>query len=742
MRFFLSLIVAFLLTLPIAQAEDLTIERLVASPALSGASARGVQVSPDGKRVTFLQGRADNQDQQDLWEYNIADGVTRMLVNSSELVAEETLDEVELARRERMRIFASGIIEYQWSPKGDALLFPLGGDIYYLKLGETPRQLTATDATETDAKISPAGGFVSFIREQNLYVINLESGAEEAITSTGGGAISYGMADFAAQEEMYRNTGYWWSPDDRWIAFTRMDETEVKLVNRYEIGADGVTTVPQRYPFAGTPNAVVQLFVFDMKAGATSEIGLGANKDFYLARVNFAPDNTLAVQKQTRDQKRLDLIFVNPWTRNQEVILTEKSKTWVELHSDLTFTKDSSQFIWSSERSGFNHLYLYNRDGSLVRQLSGGITNVSATGRSGGGLRALVENGGRREIWYTGWRVDATENHVFRTSLGDGKTMQMSADGGWYGASVASSGDFYVETGQSPSRPPYTAIRDRDGALLSYIVENALDEGHPYGAFLDGHQPREFASFKVEDGTELFYQITKPTGFDASKKYPAVVFLYGGPGVGQQVRKVWSVDFQQLLARNGYVVFTMDNRGSPNRGRKFADVLYRNMGDYEVRDQVAGTELLKALPYVDADNVGIHGWSYGGYMTLMSLLKSPDTWKAGIAGAPVTNWRLYDTHYTERYMADPNDGDGKYEASSPVTYADRLSDELLIVHGMADDNVFFDNTVQMIDALQKAGKSFDLMTYPGKRHRITGEAQQAHMYHMYKDFFERHLKGQ
>ena len=235
-----------------------------------------------------------------------------------------------------------------------------------------------------------------------------------------------------------------------------------------------------------------------------------------------------------------------------------------------------------------------------------------------------------------------------------------------------------------------------------------------------------------------------PAGFDPARQYPAVVYLYGGPGVEQEVRKAWPIDgrlmgLNQVLARQGYVVFTLDNRGTYNRGKAFEDVIYRNMGGVEVRDQLRGLEWLKSQPFVDPGRVGIHGWSYGGYMTLMLLLKAPGAYAAGISGAPVTNWRLYDTHYTEHYMGDPNDGEGKYEISSPMSYAQNLADPLLIVHGMADDNVFFDHTVQMIEALQQAARPFEMMTYPGKRHRIVGEAENTQLWNLYLDFFRRHL---
>jgi dipeptidyl-peptidase-4 len=369
---------------------------------------------------------------------------------------------------------------------------------------------------------------------------------------------------------------------------------------------------------------------------------------------------------------------------------------------------------------------------------------VAQTSRSGGGVRAVDEEGGM--VWFTGWRETPTESHLYRVPLVGGDIEQITEPGGWHDATVAPDGSFFVDSGEGPLRPPYTAIRSPSGELLTYITENPLDESHPYAPYLAGHRPYEFSTLQTADGTVLQYQLMLPAGFDPANQYPAVVYLYGGPGAGQSVRKVWPIDgrlmgMRQILARHGYVVFTIDNRGTPNRGKAFEDVLYRNMGDYEVRDQLLGLEWLKSQPYVDEDNVGVFGWSYGGYLTLMLLTKSPGSYKAGISGAPVTNWRLYDTHYTERYMGDPNDGDGKYEVSSPITYAENLSDPMLLVHGMADDNVFFDNSVQMIDALQESSRPFEMMTYPGKRHRIVGEAENAHLWNMYLEFFDRNLKS-
>ena len=733
---FPAVLAAAALTTTPAMSKTLTIERLEASPGLDGPAARGVRIAPDGARVTFLRGRDDDRYQLDLWEYHLADGVERRLVDSTALLAApETLDEVEKARRERQRIFNRGIVEYDFAPDGSALLFPLGGDLFHFPLAGAPRRLTDTAATETDARVSPGGAYVSFVRAQNLHLVDLASGEERALTREGGGTVSFGTAEFVAQEEMYRFTGYWWSPDDRWIAYTRVDEAGVTLVDRYEIGAEGVTTIPQRYPFAGEANAVVTLHLLDLASGESREVPFATGDD-YLVRVDFAPDGTLTYQRQSRDQQRLDLVFVDPSTLEQRVVLTERAETWINLHSDLTFFEDGTRFLWTSERDGFRHLYLYGRDGALLRQLTRGSWALAETSRAGGAVRALDEAGG--QVWFVGARETPLERHLYRVALdGASPPQRLTEAGGWHEASVAPDGAFFVDRGEAPDRPPYTAIRRPDGTLLSWVLENPLDDTHPYWPYLDGHVTPKYGTLSAADGTDLYYELLLPPGADRSRPAPAVVYVYGGPG-GARVHRRWSVDFNQLLARSGFAVLTVDNRGTGGRGTAFDDPIYRRLGGVEIEDQVAGARWLAARPEVDGSRIGIWGGSYGGYMTLLALFKAPEVFAAGAALAPVTDWRLYDTHYTERYLGDPAEGDA-YAASSPISYVDGLDDPLLLVHGMADDNVFFDHSVKLMAALQQARKPFELMTYPGKRHRVTGEDERVHLYRMLQDFFRRHL---
>jgi len=389
-----------LLALPVSAAE-LTLERMFDDPELSGPAPRSLRLSPDGRRVTYLRGKQTDQFQLDLWELDTATGSRRLLVDSTRLVEKEPeLSDEEKARRERKRISAfKGIVDYDFSDDGRRLLFPIGGDVYVYDLTAPPdraiRQVTETPAFEIDPRFSPGGRYVAYVREQNLYIYDLAEGRERAVTTQGGDALSFGIAEFVAQEEMDRYTGYWFSDDDSKIAYTRVDESPVAIEERLEIYAGEVRTYRQRYPKAGTANARVDLFVHELDSGETHAIDLGTDPDRYLARVAWFPDHRhLAVQRQTRDQKSLELLKLNARTGKGKVLIRETADTWVELHSDLHFLKRRDGFLWRSARSGFDHLYLYRSDGSLVRQLTRGPWVVTSLGREGESVQAVDEAGG------------------------------------------------------------------------------------------------------------------------------------------------------------------------------------------------------------------------------------------------------------------------------------------------------------------------------------------------------------
>ena len=719
-----------------SQHPELTVERLVGSPSLDGPSLTGVKVSPDGSRITFLKGKESNFRQQDLWEYHIVDGEQRLLVDSDVLLGgtEEQLSEEEKARRERQRIRGSGIVAYYWNQAGTALLFPLNGDLYFLEVGGEPKKLTDSPEFETDVRFSPRGNYVSFIRERDLYVVHVKTGQETRLTTGASDTIANGVAEFIAQEELDRDTGYWWAPDESRIAFTRIDESPVDVLNRYELNPDGtVTTRKQRYPAAGTDNVLIELGVVTVQDPDIQWIDLGEDEDIYLARVNWLADSSgLIFQRLPRDQESIDLVRVDSDGSNPRTIIREDTDVWINLTHNLKGLKQSDDWLWTSERSGFRHIYRFGPNGEMRGALTEGTWVVDTI------VQVDEDNGW---VYFEGFRGNTFEKHLYRVKLDpDPRSVErITRDAGWHDITMGE-GDIFLDRFSAPEIPPQLAVRNKNtGELVEYVVENALDEDHPYFPYIGTHAHSQFGQLPAADGkTMLDYQMILPTDFDPATKYPAILAPYGGPH-GHSVRKDWSVDSNQLLARNGYVVLIVDNRGMYNRGVAFEAPIKNAMGTVEVDDQVAAARWLMDRDYVDPERIGFHGWSYGGYMTLMVLFKAPEIFKVGVAGAPVTDWRLYDTGYTERYLGLPQAPGDVYENSSVFKYADGLKGKLLLIHGMADDNVFFDNSVKLMGVLQQAGVQFDLMTYPGQKHGFRTEPIQKHVAELRLKYFREHL---
>jgi dipeptidyl-peptidase-4 len=717
-----------------AHAEKLTPERVYSDPDLNGPQARGVKLSPDGELVTYLKARPEDQNALDLWAAPVKGGEPFRLIDSKALAPDEkTLSEAEKARRERQRISQHGVVEYDWDDQGRFILVPLDGDLWLAERATGKvRRLTQTPGDEIDGKVSPKGDFVSYVRDQNLYVMDLATGQERALTTDGKGTLSWAVAEFVAQEEMSRFTGYWWSPDERRIALTRVDESGVDVIPRLDIGAQGVKVVEQRYPRAGRPNAVVDLYVEDLSTGAKVKVDLGPNNDIYLARAAWSKDGkTLYVQRQSRDQKRLDLLAVDPASGAARVILTETSPNWVELNDDFR-PLANGDFLWASERSGYNHLYLYDRDGKLIRQVTDGPWPV-------GKVQGVDE--GKGVVLFTASKDTPIEQQLYEVSYRTpGEPHRLTVGSGWWDVTVAQKGGAFVGTFSDPSTPPRTALYAADGQFVRWIEPNTLDAAHPYFKYLDHHRTPTFGVIKAADGEDLHYEILTPPGFDPARKYPVIVSVYGGPHV-QTVQKRWGALTDQLLLEEGYIVFRLDNRGSYNRSVGFKTAIYHRLGTVETQDQLAGVRWLTALPYVDPKRIGVMGWSYGGFMTLTLLTAENSPFAAGAAGAPPTDWQLYDTHYTEQFMGTPKENPEGYAESDLVPHLDRLKPgSLLLMQGMADDNVIFENTTRVMAALQARSIPFELMDYPGERHGIHGNSKKLHLFRTQIEFLDRKLK--
>ncbi len=701
----------------------LTAERLFSDPPLTGALPRDVRVAPDGRFLTCLRVADDDRERVDLWGADLARGTLQCWLNATRLPGAEAPSADERAERERKRLFGHGITSHTWRADGKRLLIEAGGAGYLFDPDSREvRQITPVGERYTNIRLSAQGEFVSYAKGGSLLYTQLASGIERTIARSDNTAISYGKADFLAEEEMHRFDGHWWSPDEAAVAFTRVDVSPVARIHRF--GTDRLRAVEQRYPFAGTDNPVVALGWYDLGTGATHWLHYLDDADDYLARAEFV-GTELAVQVQNRIQNRLRVKLLSPACPGGRVLLEETSATWINLHDNFTPIGDDD-YLWTSERHGTSHLFRY-RDGTC-RQLTRGTGHID---------RILQANPERALV--AGWFETPTERHLYAVALDSGEPARITAPG-WHEVSLSKDGGTLVDCHSDLANPGEIRAGRRD-APLRVVAKTPMDTDHPYHPYLDQHATPILGTLEVEDRQVLHYRLTRPNAAAQSataRGSPLIVWVYGGPGV-QIARNAWPPLVLQLFAQNGFGVLELDNRGSANRGRAFEAPLFRCLGDVEVRDQVAGARYAAGLDWVDARRIGIFGHSYGGYMTLMCLAKAPDQFRAGVSVAPVTDWRLYDTHYTERYLGHPNDNPEGYEASSVFPWLDGLRGKLMVMHGLADDNVLFAHTSKLLGALQQRHVPFELMTYPGAKHALQERDVAIHRFNLILDFFKRNL---
>jgi len=719
------------------QAAELTLERVFGSPGLDGPSPRALKLSPDGNWLTVLRNRENDRDRYDLWGYDRRTGEWRMLVDSEALGSGRELSEAEKMQRERLRIGnLSGIVTYDWSADSQALLVPLDGDLYLARLDGSTQRLTDTEASELNPTLSPTGAHVSFVRDRRLWTGRLGQEPRPVTPEEASELVTWGEAEFVAQEEMDRHTGYWWSPGDRRIAVARVDESPVGVVTRAAIGATGTRVFEQRYPAAGTPNADVRLFVIDPDGRNQVEVELGPERDIYIARVDWAPDGSaLYVQRQDRGQTKLDMLKVDPATGAAQVLFTEQAAEghWINLSSDYRFLRDGS-LIWWSERSGFGHLYHF-ANGSWTQ-----LTGVAPDGGEWVVTKLVGVDQAEGRVFYTATKDDVLAQQVYSAPLATPmQTTRLSDPAFDNRAQMDSAGKTLVVSRSSDTQPPQVYLADAAGERLAWVEENRLDASHPYAPFLPGHRSATYGTIPGVDGQPLHYMMITPE-MEPGKRYPVFFQHYGGPG-SQTVSRGWNGALVQAIVDAGYIFFEIDNRGSPNRGVAFEKPIYRAMGTVEVEDQRLGAEFLKTLDYVDPAKIAIYGWSYGGYMTLKQLAADPGLYAAGISGAPVTRWELYDTHYTERFMGTPQADAAAYAQSTAIDGALDIKDPLLLIHGMADDNVVFENSSELIAAMQNAPVPFEMMLYPGHTHRVAGPKISVHLWNTIFDFLKRNGVG-
>jgi len=722
--------------------QKLSLEDVARYPRPGMIVPRHVEFTPDGRAVAYLFS-AEGSLVQGLWRYDIATGERRQVVGepAGSATPEPARSLDEDLRRERARVREVGVTDFQFARAGTdgplVLLVPLDGGLHIAR-GAAP--LTRLDASEgaLDARLSPDGSRVAFVRGAELYVAPTDGSAPpRRLTSGAGNGVTNGLAEYIAQEEMGRAEGYWWSPDGTRLAYVQADSSHIPQYPIVHQGADTLTVEEHRYPFAGSRNATVRLGVVAAEgnedepaaAAVTTWMDLGPDDDTYLARVAWRPDGVLTVQIESRDQQQLRLAAFDERTGTATTLIEERGEPWLNLNDDTRFLK-SGDFMWSSERSGFRHLYLYDAEGHEARALTEGPWMVT---------RLVAVDEERRTIYFEGTRDDVRERRLYAVSLDGGPLRRVTDAAGWHDTVVSPDCRYVIDTWSPVDRAPTVTLRRLpDGAEEAVLHANDGVDATGLGLLVP-----ELTSFRNRDGVELYAAVYATEATRAStQRAPLIVSVYGGPHA-QTVANRWdlTVDLRaQYLAQQGFVVLKVDNRGSANRGLAFEAALAHDMGHVEVDDQVDGVRSLAARPYVDGARAGVYGWSYGGYMTLMTLLRAPDVFTVGVAGAPVTFWEGYDTHYTERYMGLPGSNAEGYRMSAVLGHVAALRGRLLLIHGLVDENVHFRHTARLIAALTAAGRPYDAALFPEERHMPRDAKGLEYLERRLSGYFQDHLR--
>ena len=714
--------------------KEITIDAIVAPGGLTGRAPENVQWSPDSAQLSFVQ-RDDTGEHGELWSINPATGEKKVLVSEAKLSSLAPDVNKIKNEREKERITRYSVAAYHWSPDSKSLLFDSLGQLWLFRLESgTAVQFTSAPEPSDDPKFSPDGNHVAYVRKHNLYVRPVSGESDKQLTKDKDENLLNGEVDWVYAEELDVRSNYFWSPDSSQIVFLQMDESKVPS---YPI-TDWLPLNPQveqeKYPKPGDPNPAVRLGVINAKGGGVKWISLTEDRDIYIPRFGWIRDGLLWAQVLNRKQDTLDIYFVDAKSGHSRKVLTENSPdAWVNVSDDFRILKSGDRFLWSSWRDGHTHLYLYsfdkqnplNSEATLERQLTQGEFEVM-------GVKGIDADAGL--VYFASNQSDPRQEQIFSGKLDGSGFQRISKEAGTHTASFSPNGKYFVDGYSASVTASRRSVCSAAGSPCFPIWESrSIGE---YGFIA----PKD-VELKAEDGTPLYGQLVMPIN-PAADKVPLIVNVYGGPAA-QMVKDAFGAGvtnpFNEMMAQHGYAVFAVDNRGTPNRGRRFLAALGHQFGAVELRDQLASLDqLLAQYPMLDRSRVCIWGWSNGGSMTLYSLLHS-DAYRCGISGAPVTDWHDYDSIYTERYLGLPKENQRGYSESSMPAVANKLHGSLLLIHGTSDDNVHLQNSIQMINSLIQAGKQFRLMLYPGKTHGVTGK-ERAHLYQMMEDSLEQNLK--
>ena len=705
-------------------ADELTVEAIFGRRPLLAPLPTAVEWLGSSRGVTFVRRTDTDPPRSELVLREVPSGSERVILSADTVTVPADLQAGHPT-------FSIG--SHQWDRAGKRAVFAFAGDVFMVDLDGKLMRVTDTDGSEKDPAFSPTGRRISFTRDNDLYTVDLGTHRypETALTTTGCDTVLNGILDWVYMEELFTRgdvRAHWWSPDGERLAFLEIREAPVPIYPIVDQLPVHPTTTLQRYPKAGDPNPIVRVGIVAAAGGPVVWADVDTRDDSYIARVYWTGDGrAVAIEKLNRAQDRWTVLFADATTGRTDVIMEETSPTWVNVSYVRHYYTSKRRFIMGSERDGHHHLYAFNMDGAPIRALTRGDWEVFE-------LDGVDEKKGR--VYFVANESSVLERHLYRVD-GNGKNFKrITTEEGTHDVTMSPDSKYFVDRYSSHVRPTRLSVFNNDGKRLFDIA----DQMSPALAAMRFPAP-EF--FTIEDGERTFHcRLWKPLDFDATKKHPAIVYVYGGPH-SQVVRKAWARHdlWHAYMASQGYLVFSIDNRGSAGRGKAWEEPLLKQLGAIELEDQLIGVDYLRSQPYVDADRIGIWGWSYGGTMTLNAMFKASDVFRAGASVAPVTDWRLYDTIYTERYMKRPEDNENGYTEAAPLTHVEKLDDPLLLMHGDADDNVHVQNSIALVRKLIDAGKDFDFMVYPQKEHGITGAANQTHLYRKMTAFFDRHLKG-
>lgn len=697
--------------------EDILGEKGVTDPLVMAG-----QFSPDGQIFSFLRGRHKNPTVMDLWGFDLITKKSILMMDSDQLMESASeLSEEEKARRERQRLFVGGITTYQWSSTGKEILFPKAGAIFLHHMGGLTEKVI--ESGTMDSRFSPNGQYISWVSKKNLFVYHLKTARIQQITFVDELNTYAGSSEFVAEEELGRFEGHWWSDNDAYLAYEVYDESAVSVVKRQEFYVDRMEVVEQRYPFAGTPNVDWRIEVVKLDTLEKQVVPFKL-KDSYFGRGAWNRGVFFCLVLN-REQTKASIYSYDPKSSLLNLIYEENSTPWYNLVDQLRFTPDGDLVILT-EQHGFSSILVLSRTGSqkaFIKLEDESVIRISRVFKDCIDVECSISDGMR----HVGRRYYFEKDKPYldlTTSDNSVNMIQSSKDGRWLAV-----------TRSETHAPQEVYVVDLSNNGKDVIYQSSL-----LPTFIDQLLAPEFGQITVES-TKLNYRLIKPNDFDPKVKYPAVVHVYGGPHA-QRVNYGWagaSYLFAQYLANQGFIVFTLDGRGSANRGKSFETPIYKAFGSTELADQVAGAKYLMQLDFVDSSRVGIYGWSYGGYLTLMALFKHPDIFKVGSSGAPVTDWKLYDSAYTERYLGSPSENDHTYHECSVFPWLENFQGKLQLIHGMADDNVLYSHSTKLYSELQKNGKQFEIQAYPGEKHALATPKMKIHCHHAITRFFKENL---